>query len=38
MQSFVWLISLLHISTKTADDNVENNGQVILPGLEMGTF
>ena len=23
---------------KQTDDNVENNGQVILPGLETGTF
>ena len=29
---------LLHISSKTADDIVENNDQVILPGLEAETF
>ena len=38
MQCSVWLVSLLHISTKTADDNVENNNQVILRGLEVGIF
>ena len=29
---------LLHISSKTADDIVENNDQVILPRLEAETF
>ena len=38
MQCFWLLVTLLHISSKTADDIVENNGQVILPGLEEETF
>ena len=32
------LITLLHISSKTADDIVVNNDQVILAGLEAETF
>ena len=32
------LVTLLHISTKTADDIVENNDQVILAWLEAETF
>ena len=28
----------MHINLSIADDNVENNDQVILPRLEMGTF
>ena len=32
------LVSFLHISSKSADDIVENNNQVILAGLETGTF
>ena len=27
-----------HINLSIADDNVENNDQVIMPGLETGTF
>ena len=38
MQCFRWLVSLLHITSSIADDNVENNDQVILLRLEMGTF
>ena len=38
MRCFEWLVTLLHISSKTADDIVENNDQVILPGLEAETF
>ena len=38
VRCFVWLVSLLHISTKNSDDNVENNNQVILRRLEAGTF
>ena len=38
MQSFGWLVTLLHIYSKTADDIVENNNQVILPRLEEETF
>ena len=38
MRSFDLLVILLHISSKTADDIVENNDQVILPGLEEETF
>ena len=30
MRCFGWLVSLLHITSKTADDIVENNDQVIL--------
>ena len=33
MRCFGLLVSLLHISSKTADDIVENNDQVILAGL-----
>ena len=38
MQCFRWLVSLLHITSSIADDNVENNDQVIMPGFETGTF
>ena len=38
MRCFGFLITLLYISSKTADDIVENNDQVILPGLEEETF
>ena len=38
MRCFGLLVYLLHISSKTADDIVENNDQVILPGLEAETF
>ena len=38
MQCFGLLVTLLHISSKTADDIVENNDQVILAGLQAETF
>ena len=38
MQCFGLLVTLLHIFSKTADDIVENNDQVILPGFEEETF
>ena len=38
MRCFGWLVSLLHITSKTGDDIVENNDQVILAGLETGTL
>ena len=38
MRCFWLLVTLLHISSETDDDIVENNGQVILPGLEEETF
>ena len=38
MRFFGWVVDLLNISSKTADDIVENNDQVILPGLEEETF
>ena len=38
MRCFDLLVILLHISSKIADDIVENNDQVILPGLEKETF
>ena len=38
MRCFGLLVTLLHSSSKTADDIVENNDQVILPGLEEETF
>ena len=38
MRCFDLLVTLLHISSKTADEIVENNDQVILPGLEEETF
>ena len=38
MRCFGFLVTLLYISSKTADDIVENNDQVILPGLEEETF
>ena len=33
-----WPVSLLHITSSIADDNVENNDKVIMPELETGTF
>ena len=38
MRCFKWLVSLLNINLSIDDDNVENNDQVIMPGLETGTF
>ena len=38
VRCFGWLDTLLHIASKTADDIVKNNDQVILPGLESETF
>ena len=38
MRCFGFLVTLLYISSKTADGIVENNDQVILPGLEEETF
>ena len=38
MRCFGLLVTLLHISSKTADDIVENNDQVILARLEAETF
>ena len=38
MRCFELLVTLLHISSKTAPDIVENNDQVILPRLEEETF
>ena len=38
MRCFGFLVTLLHISSKTADDIVENNDQVILADLEAETF
>ena len=38
MQCFGFLVTLLYILSKTADDIVENNDQVILPGLEEEIF
>ena len=38
MRCFVWLVSLLHITSSIADDNVENNDKVIMTELETGTF
>ena len=38
MQCFGLLVTLLHISSKTADDLVKNNDQVSLAGLEAETF
>ena len=38
MRCFGLLVTLLHISSKTADEIVENNEQVILAGLEAETF
>ena len=38
MWCFGLLVTLLHISSKTADDILEINYQVILPGLEEETF
>ena len=38
MRCFDLLVTLLHISSKTADDIVENNDQVILSSVEEETF
>ena len=38
MRCFGLLVTLLNISSKKADDIVENNDQVILPRLEEETF
>ena len=38
MRCFRWLVSLLHNNWSIADENVENNDQVIMPGFETGTF
>ena len=38
MRCFKWLVSLLNINSSIADENVENNDQVIMPGFETGTF
>ena len=38
MRCFGLLVTLLHISSKTAGDIVEKNDQVILAGLEAETF
>ena len=38
MRCFGLLVPLLHISSKTADDIMENNDQVILVGLEAETL
>ena len=38
VRCFRWLVSFLHITSKSADDIVENNNQVILAGFETGTF
>ena len=38
MRWFRWLVSLLNINSSIADENVENNDQVIMPGFETGTF
>ena len=38
MRCFEWLVTLLHISSKTTDDIVENNDQVILSGIEAETI
>ena len=38
MRCFGLLVTLLHFSSKTADDIVKNNDQVILSGLEAETF
>ena len=38
VRCFGWVVSLLHITSKTADDIVENKDQVILAGLETRTL
>ena len=38
MRCFGWLVALLEISLKTADDIVGNNDQVILPRFESETI
>ena len=38
MRCFGSVVTLLNIASKTADDIVKNNNQVILAGFETGTF
>ena len=38
VRCFGWLFSLMNIASSFADDNVENNDQVILPGIKTETF
>ena len=38
MRCYEFLVTLLDISSKTAHDIVENNDQMILPGLKEETF
>ena len=38
MRCFGWLVGLLEISSKTANDIIENNDQVILPRFESETI
>ena len=38
MRCFGLLVTLLHSPSKTADNIVENNDKVFLPGLEEETF
>ena len=38
VRCFEWLVSLLDINLSIADDNVENNDKVIMPGLDTGKF
>ena len=38
MRCFGCVVTLLNIASKTADDIVKNNNQVILAGFETGTF
>ena len=38
MRCFEWLVTLLHISSKTTDDIVKKNDQVILSGIEVETI
>ena len=38
MRCFGYVVTLLNIASKTADDIVKNNNQVILAGFETGTF
>ena len=38
MRCFGLLVTLLHISSKTADDILENKDQVFLAGIEAETF
>ena len=38
MRYFGWLFSLMNIASSFADDNVENNDQVIMPEIETVKF